>query len=65
MPNLATKLPAKQKATPGLSAKSVKEIRSLHARSASGWTPKSLARVFSTTEAAISAVLNRTGSYKD
>jgi hypothetical protein len=48
-----------------LSEKSVAEIRSLHSRGAAGWTPKSLARIFSTTEIAIAAVIGRTGAYKD
>lgn len=54
----------KPKTSSRLTEKSVMEIRSLHARADTGWTPKSLARIFSTTEAAISAVLNRTGPYK-
>lgn len=51
--------------SPRLTEKSVAEIRSLHARTDAGWTPKSLARIFGVTETAISAVLNRTGAYKD
>lgn len=64
MTNAAQKASPKPKAA-ALTDKSVKEIRSLHARAGTGWTPKSLARVFSTTETAIAAVLNRTGPYKD
>jgi hypothetical protein len=51
--------------TSALSEKSVAEIRSLHSRGGAGWTPKSLARIFSTTETAIAAVVGRTGAYKD
>lgn len=64
MTNVAQKISSKPK-TSALTEKSVKEIRSLHARTGTGWTPKSLARVFSTTETAIAAVINRTGPYKD
>jgi hypothetical protein len=48
-----------------LTEKSVNEIRSLSARPDAGWTTKSLARIFDTTEIAISAVLNRTGPYQE
>jgi hypothetical protein len=65
MATAAKKAPAPRKASTALSEKSVNEIRSLHSRADTGWTPKSLARIFSTTEAAITAVLNRTGPYKD
>lgn len=54
-----------KKTSPSLSEKSVQEIRSLYARSNAGWTAKSLARIFDTTETAITAVLNRTGAYKE
>lgn len=60
----AEKISTKRK-TSALSEKSVNEIRSLHARADTGWTAKSLARIFSTTEVAITAVLSRTGAYKD
>jgi len=60
----AEKISAKRKSS-ALSEKSVNEIRSLHARADTGWTSKSLARVFGTTETTIAAVLNRTGAYKD
>jgi hypothetical protein len=60
----AEKISPKPK-TVALSEKSVNEIRSLYARAATGWTPKTLARIFSTTETVIAAVLSRTGAYKD
>lgn len=59
------KKPSRAKTPAALTEKSVNEIRSLYARPNAGWTPKSLARIFDTTEAAISAVLNRTGAYKE
>ena len=62
--NIAQKAPPKQKSSP-LSGKAVKEIRALHARAGGGWTSKSLARIFDTSEVAITAVMDRTGSYKD
>jgi hypothetical protein len=65
MPKPAAHTPSKPQRSPGLTEKSVNEIRSLHARPGAGWTPKSLARIFGATETAISAVLNRTGAYKD
>ena len=64
MSNMAQKTQPKQKSSL-LTEKSVREIRTLNARAGGGWNAKSLARVFSTTEVAISAVINRTGSYKD
>jgi transcriptional regulator len=60
----ATPTPRKPQRSAGLTEKSVGEIRSLHARTDAGWTQKSLARIFGTTETAIGAVLNRTGAYK-
>lgn len=65
MPKPAAHPPMKPLRSPRLTEKSVAEIRSLHARTDAGWTPKSLARIFGVTETAISAVLNRTGAYKD
>lgn len=64
MSNLAQKVQPKHKAV-ALSEKTVKEIRALHARHGGGWTPKSLARIFDTSELAIAAVIGRTGLYKD
>ena len=63
MPSIAQKAPTKQKSS-ALSGKAVKEIRALNARAGGGWTPKSLARIFDTTEVAITAVIDRTGAYK-
>jgi hypothetical protein len=61
----AVQAPSKPQRSAGLTEKSVNEIRSLHSRPDAGWTPKSLARIFGTTETAIGAVLKRTGAYRD